>query len=81
VNHGPEAYRGFLVWAKSPGIIALNMVSFLFIILHAITWLNLAPQAMVVRMRGQRVPAWCIVAGNYALWAAVSAVLIWLILD
>jgi fumarate reductase subunit C len=81
INHGPEAYHGFLVWAKSPGIIVLNMVSFLFILFHAITWLNLAPQAMVVRMRGQRVPAWWILAGNYVLWAAVSAVLAWLILE
>jgi fumarate reductase subunit C len=81
VNHGDKAYEDFQAWAESPGIVVLNMVSFLFIVFHAITWLNLAPQAMPVRMGGQRVPAWWIVAGNYVLWLAVSAVLVWLILD
>jgi fumarate reductase subunit C len=81
VNHGEPAYRAFLDWCKEPAIVVLNMVSFLFIVFHAITWLNLAPKAMVVRLGGQRVPPWWIIAGNYALWAAVSAVLIWLILS
>ena len=30
---------------------------FAFVVLHAVTWFNLTPQAMVVRVRGRRVPA------------------------
>jgi fumarate reductase subunit C len=80
VNYGKGDYLAFLAWCKHPAVVILNMVSFLFIVFHAITWLNLAPKAMVVRVRGQRVPDWWIIAANYALWVAVSALLIWLIL-
>ena len=36
--------------------LALNVVALAFVLLHAITWFNLAPQAIVVRMGGRRVP-------------------------
>jgi len=47
--------------------------------LHAITWFNLAAQAMVVHVAGKRVPGLLIAASNYAAWALVSAVLVWLL--
>ena len=70
---GPLAYDAFLTWAASPFVLALNVVTLLFAVLHAITWFNLAPQAMVVRLGSFRVPGWMIAASNYAAWAAVSA--------
>lgn len=73
LSRGEDAYRGFLAWAASPGILALNLVSLLFIGFHAVTWFNLAPQAMVVRVRGRRVPESVIAAANYAAWVLVSA--------
>jgi fumarate reductase subunit C len=69
---GPEAYARFLARLGSPLFIALHAVAFLFVLLHAITWFNLAPSAMVVRLGGKRVPDWVIVAGNYAAWAVLS---------
>jgi len=78
VSRGEESYRGFLDWAARPAVVALNAVSLFFVVLHAVTWFNLAPQAMVVRVRGKRVPGVWIAASNYATWAVVSALVAWI---
>ena len=56
-------------------MIALNVVALLFVLFHAVTWFNLAPAAMVVNVGGRRVPDALIVGGNYAAWAAASALI------
>jgi fumarate reductase subunit C len=73
VSQGAGPYRQFLHWAASPGIVLLNFVSLVFLVLHAITWFNLAPQALVVRWRGKRVPGTWVAVANYAAWALASA--------
>jgi len=77
---GPEAYGRFAEWLKSPLLAAVNAVSLGFIVFHAITWFNLAPTALVVRLRGKRVPGILIAGSNYAAWVVASGVLAWLIL-
>ena len=57
-----------------------DLVALVFVAYHAVTWFSLAPQAMVVRVRGKRVPGAWIAAANYAAWATVSAVVAWLVL-
>jgi fumarate reductase subunit C len=80
VSQGKEAYERFLDWSRSPVVLVLNLVSLFFIVLHAITWFNLSAQAIVVRLRGQRLPGSWIAASNYAAWVVVSALVAWLIL-
>jgi len=78
--HGPESYSSFERWLAHPWVIALNSISFVFVVFHAVTWFNLAPKAMAVRIGGKRVPGWTIALGNYGAWAVVSAALAWLVL-
>jgi succinate dehydrogenase subunit C len=80
VSHGPEAYKEFEEWLRTPILVALNAISFFFVLFHTITWFNLAPKAMVVRLRGKRVPDLTIAALNYAAWLMVSALVCWLVL-
>jgi succinate dehydrogenase subunit C len=80
LSHGPEAYAAFQAWLKVPQIIALNSVCLLFVLLHTITWFNLAPRAIVVRVRGKRVPDRLIAGSNYVAWLVVSVAVAWLIL-
>ena len=63
----------FLNWSRNPFVLLLNVVALVLVVFHAVTWFNLAPKAMVVRWRGQRVPGFWIAASNYAAWVAVSA--------
>jgi fumarate reductase subunit C len=69
---GADAYAQFLARLKTPLFLTLDTVAFLFVLFHAITWFNLTPKAMVVRMRGKRVPDWVIVGSNYAAWLVAS---------
>jgi fumarate reductase subunit C len=80
VGAGEGAYQRFLAWAKDPLVLGMNLVTLFFVVLHAITWFNLAPQAMVVRLRGRRVPGAWIAGSNYLAWAVASALAAWLIL-
>ena len=80
LSRGPEAYAGFQTWLKNPFIIALNVVSFFFVVFHCITWFSLSSRAMVVRIGGKRVPGALISGSNYAAWLVVSAVIAWFLL-
>jgi fumarate reductase subunit C len=80
LGRGPEAYAEFQRWLQSPLILTMNLVSFFFVLFHAVTWFNLAPTALVVRIGGKRVPDFVIVGANYAGWIVASAALAWFIL-
>jgi fumarate reductase subunit C len=69
---GPQSYERFLARLKTPLFLTLDTVAFLFVLFHAITWFNLTPKAMVVRLGGKRVPDWAIIGVNYAAWIVLS---------
>ena len=79
VSDGAVAYGEFLAWSGSPPLLLLNGVSLVFIVFHAITWFNLAPQAMVIHVAGRRVPGPVIAGSNYAAWIVTSAIVAWLL--
>jgi fumarate reductase subunit C len=75
VGTNEAAYRELMEWSRNPLVLFLNIVSFLFLVLHAVTWFNLAPQAMVVHVGSKRVPGLLIAASNYAALAVASALI------
>jgi len=77
---GPEAYAHFLALLKTPLFLVLDGVAFLFILFHSITWFNLAPKAVVVRLKGKRVPDWVVVGLNYAAWLVLSGAVAFIVL-
>jgi fumarate reductase subunit C len=80
VSAGDAAYQQFLGWTRHPVVLALDIAAFAFVCLHAVTWFNLAPQAMVVRVGATRVPGWIIAASNYAALAAITSLVLALLL-
>jgi fumarate reductase subunit C len=80
VGEGESSYQQFLGWSARPVVLFVNVVGLSFVVFHAITWFNLAPQALVVHLRGKRVPGALIAASNYLAWAAASALVVWLVL-
>jgi len=75
-----QAYREFLIWLRNPVVVFLNLVSLFFVVFHAVTWFNLAAAAMVVRVKGKKIPGALIAGSNYAAWVVVSAILAWALL-
>src|SRR3977135_76425 len=71
--NGPDAYALYMHRMQSPLMIALNIIAFCFLLLHTITWFNLAPRAMPVRVGGKRVPEFLVAAPNYGLGGFASA--------
>jgi fumarate reductase subunit C len=80
IGYGDGWYQEFLTWSARPWVLVLNSVALFFIVFHAITWFNLAPKAMVVRVGGRRVPGFLIVASNYVAWVVTSVFVAWLLL-
>ena len=80
LSRGPQAYGDFQELLKNPLVMALNVVSFLFVVFHSITWFNLSARAMAVRVGGKRVPGFLISGSNFAAWVVISAVVAWILL-
>jgi fumarate reductase subunit C len=80
LRRGPAGYSEFEEWLRSPFVLALNVVSFFFVVFHAVTWFNLAPKAVAVRVRGKRLPGIALAAPNYAAWIVISAFVAWVLL-
>jgi fumarate reductase subunit C len=77
---GPEAYARFQHQLKTPAVIAVSVISLFFVVFHTITWFNLTPRAMPLRVRGKRIPEWLVAAPNYAVWIVASGVVAFLVL-
>ena len=80
VGQGPATYTQFIEWSGTPWVLALNVVSLLFVVYHAITFFDAAPQAMALHVGRKRVPGLMVRAGHYVAWAVISAYVAWLLL-
>ena len=81
IGAGRDAYVRFLDWSANPLVVSLNAITLIFLLLHAVTWFGSAPRAIVPHIRGRRVTARAVLAGHYAAWVVVSAVLAWVVLS
>lgn len=79
VHDGAAAYRAFLDWSATPFVLVVNVVALAFVLLHAVTWFNLAPKALAVRVQGRQVPPRAVAAGHFGAWVVVSAVVAWVL--
>jgi fumarate reductase subunit C len=80
VSRGETAYANFWDWADTPWVVVINLVACAFLVLHTVTWFNLTPQAMDLRLGGRRLPAAAIIGAQYGGLLVVSAVIAWLVL-
>jgi len=79
VHASNDSYQSFLQWSGQLWVLLLNIVALAFVLLHAITWFNLAPKAMVIRMRGRRLPPRSVAVAHFVAWAVASAVVAWIV--
>lgn len=80
VGSGNEEYQRFLSWSANPGLLTVNTITLLFVLVHTVTWFDLAPKAMVVRVRNRRVAPVVILGLHYLLWALLTAITLWVLL-
>ncbi|WP_040700794.1 fumarate reductase [Nocardia vinacea] len=80
VSSGSEEYQRFLSWSASGWVVALNTIALLFVLLHTVTWFDLTPKAMVVRVRNRPVAPVVIVGLHYLLWGLLTAIVLLVVL-
>jgi len=79
LQHGADSYASFQEFLTSPAVLALNLICLAFVVFHAVTWFNLAPHALGLRIRGKPVPPFMISVPNYVAWLCVSALVAWMV--
>jgi fumarate reductase subunit C len=72
IANGPSAYDRYSELMKEPLMVFVNGLAFVFLLYHSITWFNLAPKAMVVKLGDRPVPGILIAGANFGGWFAVS---------
>ena len=81
IRQGAEAYESLLAALNTPLSITLHSICFLVLIFHSITWFNLAPTAMTLKVGGKRIPGSLIIIVNFLMWIVLSIAIGWLILS
>ena len=80
IGRGEAAYRSFLEFSTHPVVLTVNVIAFLFIVFHALTWFAVAPQAIVAHLGTKKVPPILIAGGHYGAWVVVSAAILFFLL-
>jgi fumarate reductase subunit C len=79
LGQGPDAHAALRAVLERPGVVVFHGLVLAAAAFHAITWIGLAPRALVLRFGNRRVPPGLVLAGHYGAWAAVSAAVVWLL--
>jgi fumarate reductase subunit C len=77
---GKESYAAFQTWMEEPLMVIVNVITFLFLLLHTVTWCNLVPRAVYPRHRGRPVPEATAALPSYIVWVVATVVVAFFIL-
>jgi fumarate reductase subunit C len=80
LGQGPEAYARALDRLSTPLFVLLAVIGLALVLYHTLTWFAVAPAAMVVRVKGKRLPDSVVAGAHFAAWAVTSAIVAWLVL-
>lgn len=76
-TQGQVAFLNAVTSLTGPVAITLQVLALLMVIYHAITFFNLSGRVMVVWKGEEKVNPALIVGPNYAAWAVITALVIW----
>lgn len=80
VLRSEEIYQRLLGWLEVPAVVTAHVIVLLIVLFHSVTWLGLAPKALVVRLGTRQVPAGLVLAAHYLAWLLVSGLVGWVLL-
>lgn len=78
---GPESFDTMILFFNSPISLIIHVFLLAGLLFHSITWFNLAPKAMVIKLGEKNIPGKLIALANYIGWLVVSVLLIFLVLN
>ena len=74
VISGPTAYANFQRWMATPAVFIVNVISFVFICFHAITWFMLVPRVMARQVLERPTPDLMSAAPSFGIWLVASVI-------
>lgn len=78
LGRGPEDYQALLSIVRHPVSLGLHTIALIAAAWHAITWFNLTPLVMPMRIGEDKVPNVVIaIATGYGPWLVVSGCILW----
>ncbi|MBD2813314.1 fumarate reductase subunit FrdC [Xenorhabdus sp. Flor] len=73
---GPENWAGFVSFLQNPLVLLINVITLLASLLHTKTWFELAPKALNIIVRNEKMPPGPIVKLLWATTIIASAVIL-----
>jgi succinate dehydrogenase subunit C len=80
LSRGEQAYARFVGFLQSTPALILHTLIFIAVLFHTVTWLKLAPKAMVIRLKHRQVPDRAVLAAHYLGFLAASWLVFWFFL-
>ncbi len=78
MGQGPEQYQALAEAMRHPLAVALHMLALAAAMYHSITWFNLTPAVMPLRIGEDRLPNVVVaITMGYLPWMAVSGAILW----
>ena len=73
VGGDKTSYDAYFAFFISPGLLTFHLLAFMFAVLHSITFFNLIPKGIAIRIGQRRVHPALISGFHYAAWFVVTA--------
>ncbi|MEX0447929.1 fumarate reductase subunit FrdC [Xenorhabdus sp. SGI246] len=73
---GPENWAGFVSFLQNPLILLINVITLLASLLHTKTWFELAPKALNIIVKSEKMPPGPIIKLLWATTIIASAVIL-----
>ncbi|MFQ6674864.1 MAG: fumarate reductase subunit C [Fidelibacterota bacterium] len=77
---GAVIYPDVVELLKSPLSVIFHALALPLVLYHTITWFNLTPKILVLRIGEERIPPALIAGGFYAGWIVLSFAIGWMVL-
>jgi fumarate reductase subunit C len=78
LGQGPQQFDAMMQALRSPLSIVLHAIVLSAALYHSITWFNLTPKVMPIRMGEECLPAPLVAIGmGYLPWIVLSGILVW----
>lgn len=76
LKNGPESWAGFVAFLSNPIVFILNIITLVATLFHATTWFKLAPKAVNIVVKDEKLPQEPIVRGLWGLTIVVTVVIL-----
>jgi len=79
ISISQESYYSYIESMGNPLMLIGNLILLGGLIFHSISWFDLAPKAMVIKIGKNTIPGYIISGSNYLGWISISIGLIWIL--